>query len=671
MLNRKFLFVFLPVLLLVPNAALAQTSYCRNYVEIDSDGETEHTILWTVSPGRGYYYPRGGTWGLTIPGGSNQINVTHNGESLYHEIDERGRNTWIEMENHKEVDGDENYTFEISYKKPRGLIKYRNTSYFSSFFNTGCSEENKITINFPEKLDLIGSTKEYESIEGGVEIKEIKTYEDYEDVELTFETGEKLNELKSFEVENFNITAPETYEDFIYDQAEEVSDWDQYFEDLAGLKSPGRVNLTYLEPNSSELDGVWGHYRNGEINIDAGILAGSRLDSLSTLAHETVHAHNSEMYSDPTTWWWEEGVAEYVSYNTLEKNNYNVSAFKRSEETIENTFEHCDIERNFISNWGRDYSYSISMPIICDFGVDVDVITDRDQLAYQYGRIIIGKLSDKEPDIVSSVHQKMTDKRVKFSRVLNRRNNQINFFASQVTDEDLTSFFHDHGIDAESWKDDWNTINTAKEDIEEYEEDTRHEVFTGILGELNKSYGTFYEGYFDEAADDSDNILETAEDIEHIHESYLVEVEDRIDELKERYNENLFVESSNHLQEAIESLRDVETRKGEQLIENANETATHREEEILEYKSSEEELENKIESKNILTEPFLLGADSNLQTARELYNEGSLQEAKEEVETGLSKSKIATPLALITYASIIFLVLYFLFKKNYLNKLRR
>lgn len=391
---------------------------CSVDIEVSQEGFTENTAGFSISPQSGYYYPEGGEWTLGIPIQAENVAVRDGAGDVLDMSISNSTDLFkaVSFENDERVSDVESYRFEISYEMPRGVILYGGSVYMEQYLPVSfCNDDKSVSVDYPVGWSLRNSSIGDERDGPGL-ITSQSTYQDT--LRMTFDGDYGYAPLRNYSKGIFNVSVPSVYSEYVLSKVEELDSFNDDIEELMGIETPEGFHVAYLSFDSSKIsEEAAGQYYGGKIEIKSTQLSEADLQHLETLTHELVHGYNDRLSSDSPDWWWEEGTAEYISHRTLEQNGYNVTWLRPSERRLNYTFEKCEFERSFISDWspvdqtGGEYDlYPCSdgtLDVTLETGSegresgdssDIDPVTDRDLLGYKYSEMIVAEMFKDDSD---------------------------------------------------------------------------------------------------------------------------------------------------------------------------------------------------------------------------------------------------------------------------------
>ncbi len=650
-MRRLILILLLVLVLISPSSAAEQ---CSNDIEVYNSGETFNGASFTLSPSDGYYYPRGGEYEVSIPSQATDISITDDeGDDLLQETKEsRYLNTRLFFSNDEKVESSEDYSFNIEYRMPRGTTVYEDKIYFSQIIPLDFCEQNSVAFSFPEEWNVVEASENASVSEGEISspYKEI--------TEVRFESPEKLNQKVNYNTETFNVTVPSTYRDFTRSQVEEIEKMTSDIEEETSIQTPKKFDLVYLPLNSSDISKESaGQYYGGRIEVKSTQLSRKRVDSFETLFHEVIHGYNDKLSEGSPDWWWEEGTAEYLSHKIMRENGYNTSIFQSSPEAVQNTFEDCGVERNFISDWTpiNEGSFDIEPVYICPLDASKDYISDRRSLGYSYSELIVAEMFSDREEKVSDVYGLMQEKNVSFSNSREKMNNQINFFTSQVFGQDMTEFYLEKGIETDNWETKYQTIKEVEEEINDLNGRYRYELFRDLEKDLQEIRVEFYRGNLTkngELADLEQRIEERNETVVNTLQRYNA-ARERVSDLEEKREPQLFTEQSQDLNKSLELIQSMGFERASLRISEINNSVSERKQNISEYVSSLDSFESNVESTSFVFKPFLLDTEDKLEESRQEFSAGNLETAEEKLQSSRSTYQLSRPIGAVSYVIIL------------------
>jgi hypothetical protein len=627
---------------------------CQSTVRLDSGGGIDYNFQWTVSPGSGYYYPEDSEWGIYISEQAENLQVRDtSGDSLEYDFrNGNGLTRKLSMENDQRIEDEEEYTFNVSYELERGATVFGDRVYLNRNFHTFCPDSNIVFVGYPEEMEVVNISQEYSQGENGVMFQEPESGS----IEIEFRAYRELSSRVTWHYRGFDIDAPSMYSEFIESQVSEVNSYQDGLEEKTGVESPGNLTLRFPDPQDSEImRDSSGEYSDGEIKMSSELLSAPRLDSLETLTHEMVHAHNEKVRS-PSDWWWEEGTAEHVTYSLLEENGYNTSGFRESSSKVEKTFEKCSFDREFIQDWSPVTSKAYQSPT-CE--TQAGMIKDENQLGYAYSRVIIEQLEEKEPGTVYEVQSRLAERNLSFSDETRRRSNQLNFIASQAAEEDLTDFFNQRGITADSWQEPWSRLEEAGSNISKYQAHARHDVFWREEQRLDNMERSFYTGNYTGIQLELERIEESAAEVNEsyypVGEKY-ANVSLRLDVLESRQDPRFYTEEIQKLNQSRQLILERDFDEAESMLEETSSSIEERNREIQNYREGMTAVDQNIEGHTVMTSVFLDGASERLEESRQAYSRGNLSEARKKLDEARRKEESAFLKAAGAYTTIILLI---------------
>jgi hypothetical protein len=658
--KKTFLLLALASLLSVSGAAYES---CSTSGAIHSDGSMELNFEWDIRAESGYYYPADGDWSLFLSEQAQDIQVVNGeGEEVEYEVrSAEGSYKELSMSNGERISDNEIYTFNVSYDLPRAAAVYEDKLILDRSFFNFCSDENSLKIRIPEQFDV--QNRYYSSQSNQILIQDFS--QDRLNVKMTSNTI--VSPTVNYRSNIFNISSPRVYKDFVLEQVTDADKDLSNLQDYTGLPTPESLRLEYADPESDVLiEGAAGQYSDGEITIPVSRLTETRQQSFDTLIHELVHAYNDRKSSSVSDWWWEEGVAEYVTRRIMQENGYQVSRFYRSETEVNSTFSKCTFQRSFIQDWnpvGISY-YSGYCPENAE-----NVIGDGDTLGYAYSRTIIEDMNQKEQGIVSKVQSRMYQLNVTFTEDRNYRNNQINFFASQAADQDFTDYLRRKGLETDKWEESWSSVQNSNQTVRRYESSTRFEVYTPQAQQLDSIYQTFYSGKFNEAENQA---YQLESSLEEINQSYsrtikaYQEQESRIEKLESETGPELFTEHREILNTSVEEMRNQNFQRSLETIQRTEDKINATYTKIERYQDLNSTLSKKIDSANILESLFVGEAQSKLQQSQSSYSNSDLDTAIEQVQEAEEKWQSVGDKVIFTVLGVIIgLILLILLIRRY------
>lgn len=684
--------ILILLLLLSFLVSLGTAKSCQNTITIEDTGTTSNQITFTISPDSGYYYPSDGLWAASIPRQAENISVRDGeGDNLEQEVKEsKYLNKRLRFWNDERVSDHEEYTFNITYTMPRGVVLYGQSAYFSQIipFSSSCEDGVSTTVSYPPSWELnSSSTDNYEQTADGITFGAI-----FDTLTLWFSADEDLASVGHYKSGIFNITVPSYYSNHILTQTETLNSYLPTVEAHTGIETPERFHLIYLPLKSENIsEEAAGQYYGGRIEIKSTQLANKDIVGLEILLHELIHGYNNKLSFGSPDWWWEEGTANYLAHRVLEEEGHNVSLFTPSRERIRATFENCEYERSFITDWspieqpeggivtldpifpcGRpeiEVIESSSSEDTSSSSTDsstIDYITDKDQLGYKYSELIVSDIFANTSAGVSDVYNLMQRRNVSFSNSTSLMNNQINYFASKATGKDLTTFLQSRGINTESWESSENEIQEARHTIRSIESGYRFQLFQDYLNDIESVEKDFYYGRFS-ATDRSDTIVQNAEDRNQtVHEtlSRYQDVRDHVLSLEAETEPPFYERELDQLNQSLDLVRNKEFETTQTEIADIRHEANQKSERIASYQESVEDVESRIESATVLTSPFMFNAPSQLAQSQESFRSGNLKTARASLSKAESKINQSKIWAAIFYLAILGSIGYLFYRRR-------
>lgn len=655
--------ILVPLLLLLTSSA-ASSLECRGSVHISSDGETINQLKANISAAEGYYYPSNSEFGFSVPKNSKIKLVSHEGQEITFET-RITTNLYkrVDFTTTERIEGNENYGITIKYSVKHGSIIYGDKALLHQMLPTSsCPGSSQVRIHYPDSWQFNRSELNDYVLKDNELI--FRAYNRTKPAQAWFNVNKSSSELVNFQSGILNVTVPELYQDKIRRQTQIADNLLPEIEEKTGIESPEGFQIKYLPLKSSNIgEEVAGQYYSGKIQIASTQLAYTEEYGLETLLHEIVHGYSDKISGKSPDWWWEEGIANYVTHSVMKESGYDIRIFEPSETSINETFEHCRYSRSFISDWSPVDSLetTIRLAYPCKGkksveveGEKIDLITNKDRLGYRYSELIVKQIFNNTDQDVSSVYNLMQRRNVSFSDSRGLINNQINFFASKVTGKNLTRFLREKGVKTDSWITEYRKLEKAEIKLDKIDSIYSFTDLNEIREDLSREKNKFYRGHF--STTNADNIIERAEELNQslskIEEKYQ-DVRTNINKLENKKEPKFYESYKKELEDALNLANKQEWEKALNKISEVNSSAFERRNKIQEYQRNADKTESMIKDKLILVKPFLLSARQDLTDSRELFSQGKLKKANNQLNTSNLKLNLAPFLALIFYSVIL------------------
>ncbi|MFH1425339.1 MAG: hypothetical protein ABIG28_01245 [archaeon] len=402
---------------------------------LNTDGTSSEKILWRINVLDILSTIPQGKWGIEIPKTAKQITITDPNGNLAFEIEERENNNFLTFENSKNINYNQNYFFEINYKVNKNPILIEPFYFYKRTF-TRFETDNKFTLTLlppPSSIENTPITYEFEK-------PETKT------IDLTLTTSNTNPNLETINTEHYTTTIPSRYAEEYLSILEKADQGVSFIEQTYGFLSPHKWNIEIINHNDPDFEEqTEGFYLGeGRIRIKATHLSKTEKEILYIILHETVHGFNSKYFPDEIpNFWWEEGTAQYISYQTLEHLDYNTETLKQKNLQLSSSCQNQDL--SFINEWSPNIYLSApeeeQKTINCQ-----DIQTSPIELGYAQSYNIVKTLADQDPALFRKFHSKLRELKIKFSPNKNTLNNQMNFLLTETLNQETTQTLNSLGL---------------------------------------------------------------------------------------------------------------------------------------------------------------------------------------------------------------------------------
>lgn len=654
------------------DVSVADSDQIVAQIEVDLN-QSRYLIYWYIkvkSPW--YYYPADSWFSLPLPQNVdlNSIEV----RDRYGEVNYEIASNRIFLYNSRDIYYGDSYYFLISFIRKNAPVSYNNEFYFESGYYFEVAVDS-MTLVLPKNV------KNYKIIdEKDFEITIIS--EDPYTIIVESEKAKMLRlifwmdkSLKDVEIQkdyrNFFAFFPKKYEDSLHPVLFKIDNNWKLIESFFEFKLQKKLNITIIPASIGYIEDnfLCRHISlNNNIECVVGLFSLEERSIMQTILHEIVHAFVSNIFGTGFPPWFEEGLAEYISYNISESLGYK---FEDHYIYKKNLLEECAkvLSKNFWERWECErfedgfvcpqeiftysscfnkYSvdeirYSVSWYIISHEIIEKIRKEGIQKLSrfFQIHKIKINSSSIQKNDIVVAVLY-LTNY-IDFSNILESKY-KINIRDSwkKACEEYLKA---EYEIITLSKNSDYDYFHKAKKIL-------REALSILINGNMNKSIEKSLE-----SVKEANRIKEEAEKTKQ----KIKELNRTIVELKNKYIDCLYIRPEKLLEKAYEKYRNGDFEISKEHLEHLKQEILRINQEIEIFVKTYFLLSQNINKTFFLFTPFISNFDTKLKESVRYLLDCQLEMANQTLENLKNSYIIHISLAIILYffifGSIVFIIL--------------
>ncbi|MBI5635877.1 hypothetical protein HY993_02860 [Candidatus Micrarchaeota archaeon] len=376
---------------------------------------------------------------------------------------------------------------------------------------------------------------------------------------------------------------------------------------------------------NTAFDFATGYYSQGKISLKQSSVLKSESEALATIYHETSHAVNSEYYEDknPSSSWFEEGLAEFLSQKTLEKQGLDYSRLSRYEQ-IANSCSQSDLA--FIESWKKNCTRCNYQKIVQCGSTSLD----EDTLGYVYSTTILNQITRKYGvDSIPKVLRLLRENKIKLLEDNKLFNNQLNYLLYEASNRSDENILRPYYINADSFSDSLKALENATGRIK-FLEETTPSNFSNEKALRDAAKKIFLRGNYSRAQDELVLVNKLVDELEKTRLNTLMELinsSSRISADETKFGKQFFSKTREVFSSSNASYWRGDYNNSMEEAGNALEQASRTIELINEFRLKQENLENSIElASKEFGEVHFRQSGENLAGIKSVFELGNAEE---------------------------------------------
>ena len=459
---RKLLLLL--ILLAALKVSFAQSDvYSSNYAEYHNIQEDETNVEIRQTIGiheRNYFFPVG-NWVSTIYLSKNMENLLVKDAFIQipYNITQEEYYTVIQIANTQEIYyGEADYLLNITYSPINKPIKYQNIREYNHPCLIGINNDKDTRYEFtiPAGANLLFTSINPKRIDSPPNKGQTLIYDlannttDCQDLVIRYQVDES-SDIEVFTIGEFTVEVPLQYRTQVFKIMEKIN------EELPNIQvifeavtPPDSFYVRFVPLNETladEGDPRGTYTGGGQINIASRILSDSEDEIMQVILHEVTHSFDSFSYS----FWWNEGLAEAISYRIMDNRGIDTSDFIDLQERTINSWRNCGNSYSFITDWRINPNNTVEVVRPAN---ELCKGYPKDQTAYSYSGYFIENLIEEYGiEVITDTYDLIINKYPNITSYRFKENitPKMGFILNEATGNQTVDIFEEYGFGGDEW----------------------------------------------------------------------------------------------------------------------------------------------------------------------------------------------------------------------------